>query len=123
MKKILTISPLQHVEAGTLIYNAVNNEKLHYNVPTCFPVLPLINGYVKSGDAGEVFVITTENHEVALENYLEIERKAVSLCESIGASCSISKINIPFKFCLLTCFSNLTHLIIFCFNIQPLVNF
>lgn len=96
MKKILTIAPLQHVETGNLIYDAVNNEKLQYNVPTCFPVLPLIYGYVKAEDAVEVYVLTTENHEIALENYRIMEREVTSLCEEIGASCSISKINIPF---------------------------
>ncbi len=96
MKKILTIAPLQNVEKGNLIYDAVNNEKLQYNVPTCFPVLPLIHGYVKAEDAVEVYVLTTENHEIALENYQIMDREVTSLCEEIGASCSISKINIPF---------------------------
>ncbi len=96
LKKILTIAPLQHVEAGDLIYDAVNNEKLQYNVPTCFPVLPLIHGYVEAREAVEVFVLTTENHETALENYQTIEREISSLCERISASCAISKIGIPY---------------------------
>jgi len=96
LKKIFTIAPLQHVEAGDLIYYAINNEKLQYHVPTCFPVLPLIHGYVETGETVEVVVLTTENHETALGNYQTIEREVTSLCEGIGASCAVSKIDIPF---------------------------
>ncbi len=96
MKKIITVAPLQHVEAGNLIYDAVNNEKLQYDVPVCFPVLPLIHGYVESGEAVEVLVLTTENHETAQGNYQKIECEVTGLCESIGASCTVSKIDIPF---------------------------
>ncbi len=96
MKKILTIAPLQHVETENLFYDAVNNNKLQYNVPTCFPVLPLIHGYVEAGDTVEIFVLTTENHEIALRNYQTIEREITSLCGEIGASCTVSKIGVPF---------------------------
>lgn len=96
MKKILTIAPLQCVEPGNLIYDAVNNEKLQYNVPTCFPVLPLIHGYVEAGDTVEIFVLTTENHEIAAENYQTIECEVTSLCGEIGVSCVVSKIGVPF---------------------------
>lgn len=96
MKKILTIAPLQHVEPGDLFYDAVNNDKLQYNVSTCFPVLPLIHGYVEAGDAVEILVLTTENHEIALRNYQTIEREVVRLCEGIGASCTVSRIGVPF---------------------------
>lgn len=96
MKKIITIAPLQYPKAGNLIYNAVNNEKLRYDVPACFPVLPLIHGYVGSGETVEVVVLTTENHEIALANYRKIECEVISLCESIGASCTVCKIGIAF---------------------------
>lgn len=96
MKKILTIAPLQHVEAGNLIYQAVNNEKLQYNVPTCYPVLPLIHGYMAVGDSAEVFILTAEDHQTALENYKIIECEIQKLCTQIGASCAVNKINIPF---------------------------
>lgn len=96
MKKIITIAPLQHVEAGNLIYNAVNNEKLQYNIPVCFPVLPLIHGYVESGEAVEVFVLVTEKHEIALGNYQKIKCEITGLCESIGASCTVRKVDIAF---------------------------
>lgn len=97
MKKILTIAPLQHVEAGNLIYQPINNEKLQYNVPTCFPVLPLIHGYMTAGDSAEVFVLTTENHQIASENYKIIECEIKKLCTELGASCTVNKINIPFN--------------------------
>ena len=96
MKKIFTVAPLQHVEPGNLIYNAVNNRKLQYDVPTCFPLLPLIHGYVETGDTVEIFVLTTENHEIAAENYRTIQREATRLCGDLGASCVISRIGIPF---------------------------
>lgn len=96
MKKILTIAPLQHVEAGNLIYKAINNEKLQYNVPTCFPVLPLIHGYMKAGDSAEVFILTTEDHQTASENYKIIECEIKKLCAELGASCTVNKIDIPF---------------------------
>ena len=96
MKKILTIAPLQHVEPGDLVYDAVNNDKLQYNVSTCFPVLPLIHGYVEAGDAVEILVLTTENHEIALRNYQTIECEVIRLCGGIGASCTVSRISVPF---------------------------
>lgn len=96
MKKILTIAPLQHVEPGDLFYDAVNNDKLQYNVSTCFPVLPLIHGYVEAGDAVEILVLTTENHEIALRNYQTIECEVIRLCGGIGASCTVSRISVPF---------------------------
>lgn len=97
MKKVLTVAPLQPVKAGDLAYAAVNNEKLRYNVPTCFPVLPLIHGYVEPGDDVEVYVLTVENHETAEANYRTVERETASLCGKIGASCSVSKISVPFE--------------------------
>lgn len=96
MKKILTIAPLQHVEPGDLFYDAVNNDKLQYNVSTCFPVLPLIHGYVEAGDVVEILVLTTENHEIALRNYQTIECEVIRLCGGIGASCTVSRISVPF---------------------------
>lgn len=97
MKKIITVAPLQRGEAGSLIYDAVNNEKLQYNVPVCFPVLHLIHGYVKSGEAVEVFVLTTKNHEIAQDNFQKIECEVTDLCKSIGASCSVNPIDIAFE--------------------------
>lgn len=96
MKKFFTIAPLQHVEAGTLIYQAMNNEKLQYNVPTCFPVLPLIHGYITAGDSAEFFILTAEDHQTALENYKIIECEIKKLCTELRASCTVNKINIPF---------------------------
>jgi len=94
--KIFTVAPLQHVEPGDLTYYAVNNRKLQYDVPTCFPLLPLIHGYVESGDAVEVFVLTMENHEIAAENYQTIKRETIGLCGEMGASCAVNRISIPF---------------------------
>lgn len=94
MKKIITIAPLQKVKEG--IYNAVNNEKLQYNIQVCFPVLPLIHGYVESGETVEVFVLTTKKHDISLANYREIKGEVTSLCEHIGASCTVRKIGIAF---------------------------
>lgn len=97
MKKILTIAPMQHVEPGDLAYSAVNNERLQYDTPACFPVLPLIHGYVSAGEVIEVYVLTTEDHKTAADNYLEMERKIDDLCRQIGASCSVRKIGVPFN--------------------------
>ena len=97
MKKILTVAPMQHVEAGELAYRAVNNERLQYDVPACFPVLPLIHGYVSAGEAIEVYVLTIGDHKTALENYQEMEREIHSLCRKIGAACSVKKIGVPFN--------------------------
>ncbi len=93
----MTIAPLQHVEPGDLAYQATNNDRLQYDVPTCFPVLPLIHGYVDAGEAIEVHVLTTDGHKNASENYLEMERKIYELCQQRGASCSVSKIGISFN--------------------------
>ncbi|MGX8705120.1 MAG: hypothetical protein ACSW8J_00930 [bacterium] len=96
MKKVLTIAPMQHVEAGHMTYNAVNNGRLQYDVPTCFPVLPLIHGYVGADEEVEVFVLTAANHETALENYTTVSQAIARLCAEIGARCTVSRIDIPF---------------------------
>ena len=96
MKKCFTVAPLQRVTAGELCYAAVNNSKLQYDVPSCFPLLSLIHGYVEAGEAVELFVLTTQNHEIATENYQAIDREATRLCGELGASCVVSRIGIPF---------------------------
>lgn len=96
MKKFFTVAPLQRVTSGELCYVAVNNSKLQYDVPNCFPLLPLIYGYVEAGEAVELFVLTTQDHEIATENYQTINREATKLCGELGASCVVNRIGIPF---------------------------
>lgn len=96
MKKFFTVAPLQRVDPEGQCYAAVNNSKLRYDVPNCFPLLPLLHGYVEAGDAVEIFVLTTQDHEIAAKNYHTISHEAARLCGNLGAACAVSKIGIPF---------------------------
>lgn len=96
MKKIITIAPMQPVAPEGMSYTAVNNERLRYDVPNCFPVLPLLHGYAAPGEMVEIFVLTTEDHEISQNNYREIERETVALCKQLNVSCTVSRIGIPF---------------------------
>lgn len=96
MKKVITIAPMQSVTPDGMGYTAVNNERLRYDVPNCFPVLPLLHGYAAPGETVEVFILTTEGHEISQKIYWEIEREAAALCKQMNVSCTVSRIGIPF---------------------------
>ena len=101
MKKVFfTASPMQDVlsqSGAETSYKSVNNPKLKYDEPCCFPIIPLINGYVDSGDDIDVYVVSTEDHIMSQENYAEIEKRISYLCEKkrVGI-CTIKPINTPF---------------------------
>lgn len=96
MKKFITVAPMQPVSPEGECYTAVNNDKLQYDEPACYPVLALINGYIRPGDDVGVYVLTTEAHEQCGKNYCEVERLIHALCQEIGASCAVSSIPVPF---------------------------
>ncbi len=101
MKKVFfTASPMQDVlsqNGADTPYKSVNNPKLQYDDACCFPIIPLINGYVDSGDDVYVYVVSTENHNMSQKNYTEIEKRILSLCakKQVG-TCAIKPIHIPF---------------------------
>lgn len=96
MKKIITVAPMQPVSPDGECYTAINNDRLQYDEPACYPVLPLINGYIKPGEAVEVYILTTEEHDQCGKNYCEMAGLIQSLCQKIGASCAVSSIPVPF---------------------------
>lgn len=97
MKKIITVAPMQPVSPEGECYTAVNNDRLQYDEPSCYPVLALINGYIEPGEDIEVYVLTTEEHEQCGKNYHEVEQLIHVLCRRIGASCTVSSIPVPFN--------------------------
>lgn len=97
MKKIITVAPMQPVASEGECYVAVNNGRLQYDEPSCYPVLALISGYIKQGEEVEIYVLTTEEHDQCSKNYYEQEQLIHALCHKIGASCTVSRIPVPFN--------------------------
>ncbi len=101
MKRVFfTASPMQDVLSqigADMPYKSVNNPKLQYDEACSFPIIPLINGYVNSGDDVDVYIVSTENHIMSQKNYVEIEKRISALCEKLHVGvCTIKQISIPF---------------------------
>lgn len=101
MKKFITTAPRQAVvpemtgRPETECYRAVDNPLLQYDVPACFPLLPLINAYVVLGDCFEVFILTAQ-YENCYRNFDYLKAEIETISRQIGASCIVTMIEIPF---------------------------
>lgn len=98
-KLFFTASPMQDVlsqPGADKSYLSVNNDRLQYDEPCCFPVLPLIHGYVEQGDHVSVQIVATENHTISQKNYAEVKKRIAELCQKLGAEYEIHLIEIPF---------------------------
>ncbi len=96
MKKFITTSPLQpkgRLEKG--IYQAADNQKLLYEKPTGFPVIPMIHGYAEPGEQIEVLVILSD-YENAEYNLTLLEEELKALCEEKQIRYTLKTLNIPY---------------------------
>ena len=70
MKKFITYMALQ-TEKNLLEckYACKSNDRLNYEGKTRFPIIPVIDGYVKKGEPFQVVVLLQENNKDVIRNY------------------------------------------------------
>lgn len=102
VKKFIAVSPRQEVVPERLgredheFYKAVGNPKLEYRKAVCFPLFSILHGYAERGDTIEILVLTAE-YEICEINFGYIESGCQEICREAGtASCTVTKISIPF---------------------------
>ena len=96
MKKFITTSPFQpkgRLEKG--FYQAADNQKLHYEKPTRFPIIPVIHGYAETGEQIEVLVILSD-YENAKYNLTLLEEELNALCTEKNISYTLKTLEIPY---------------------------
>lgn len=96
MKKFITASPYQpkgKLEKG--IYHA-DNQKLNYDQPTSFPIIPVIHGYADPGEQIEVIAVLSD-YENARYNLTLLEEELNALCAAKNITYTIKKLEIPYN--------------------------
>lgn len=83
MKKFICTIPLQtnNKSLEKVVYDAVDNSRLEYKEPVSFPIIPVINGYVKDGETIELFVLKQAG-EGTESNYVALKEQVAKLCDS-----------------------------------------
>ena len=84
MKKFIMVSPYQppdKLQSG--IYKAVDNDKLQYDKPTAFPVIPLIHGYAEPGEEIEVIAVVCR-YANATDNLKRFKDELEDLCKALS---------------------------------------
>lgn len=97
MKKFITTIPLQgRGELSSSVYQAVGNPVLQYNKEIAFPIIAVMNAYVKEGEEVEVLAIK-QNHERTNRNYEIFQEQLKEFEENKNCKCKISLISIPYE--------------------------
>ena len=97
MKKFIMVSPYQppdKVQSG--IYKAVDNDKLQYDKPTAFPVIPLIHGYAEPGEEIEVIAVVCR-YANATDNLKRFKDELEDLCKEMHLNCHVEPLNIDYS--------------------------
>ncbi len=105
MKKFIFTIPRQNPQYLTSdVYKSVDNQKLENNIPTSFPIIPIINAYCEENDEIEIItlVATEKNNEnvyycncdVNLEKF---KNELKSVCSTKQITFKISTINVAFN--------------------------
>ncbi len=96
MKKFIMTSPYQpkgRLEKG--IYKAADNQLLAYDIPTSFPILSAVNGYVESGEAIEIITIVSD-YDNAKYNYELFKEEVSQLSLNKGFNYTMKAVSIPY---------------------------
>lgn len=97
MKKFICTIPLQHSNRSLdrVLYSAMDNQRLNYQEKISFPIISVINGYVKEGEEIQLLVLkqAAEGTDV---NYETFEQQVSFLCQNKHISYSIKTIDIVF---------------------------
>ncbi|MGN0514443.1 MAG: TM1812 family CRISPR-associated protein [Lachnospiraceae bacterium] len=101
MKKFITTAPRQWVMPRNpeeiLLYDS-DTPELKCDIRTPFPVVPMVNGYVTSGDTFQVIIITAHGEErgnCAEENFTIIKKEMERIAQQKGAVCNVVEVPIP----------------------------
>ncbi len=82
MKKFITAIPLQQ-RLSPMRYQAMDNPRFAFPEETCFPILPLIHGYVQEGEKIGVVPILIDN-PAAIKNYEIFQEELRRLSQKQG---------------------------------------
>jgi len=96
MKKFIMTSPYQpkgRLEKG--IYKAADNQLLVYDIPTSFPILSAVNGYVESGETIEIITIVSD-YDNAKYNYELFKEEVSQLSQNKGFNYTMKAVSIPY---------------------------
>lgn len=96
MKKFIMTSPYQpkgRLEKG--IYKAADNQLLAYDIPTSFPILSAVNGYVESGETIEIITIVSD-YDNAKYNYELFKEEVSQLSRNKGFNYTMKAVSIPY---------------------------
>ena len=96
MKKFIMTSPFQpkgRLEKG--IYQAADNQKLSYDKPTSFPIIPVIHGYAEPEEQIEVLVILSD-YENAEYNLSLFQEELKTLCTEKNIRYTLKILKIPY---------------------------
>ena len=97
MKKFIMTSPYQ--PKGTLEkgnYKAADNQLLVYDMPTSFPIITAINGYVEKGENIEIITIVSE-YENAEYNYGLFKKEMAELSSKKGFTYNLKEVRVPYN--------------------------
>ena len=79
MKKFISFASYQSEAALKKVhYEAVDNSRLEYG-KTCFPIVPVVNGYLEQGEEFELIVITPEQEDT-IRNCTVLKEEIKELC-------------------------------------------
>ena len=79
MKKFISFASYQkEKDLKKVHYEAVDNSRLEY-AETCFPIVPVVNGYLEQGEEFELIVITPEQEDT-VRNCTVLKEEIKELC-------------------------------------------
>lgn len=88
MKKFIMMTPLQvRGQLKSNVYQPVGNELLRCERATCFPLIPVINGYAQPGEEIRVIALTPET-EAARANFETLKQELSALQAEKGFVCA-----------------------------------
>jgi hypothetical protein len=99
MKKFISVSPHQPPTSNSFVagtYEAVDNEKLVFDTPTKFPIMPVINGYTENGEEIEVITVVSD-YGNAKENYEILKDEINALANAKNLKVKFTEVNIPYR--------------------------
>ena len=92
MKKFITTIPLQITgELDSCIYEAADNSKLQYNKKIAFPILAVMNAYVKEGEQIFIYKIRQDDSRT-IENNILFEQQVKEFEKERNCQCVIEEI-------------------------------
>jgi CRISPR-associated protein (cas_TM1812). len=118
MKKFIATSPLQE-NLSCVQYVAIDNDALQFDQSTRFPVIPLLNAYVKEGEEIELIVLCHIGHEDRHGNYKDpsgrnydmLLEELEALQEKKNFQCKVQKIEMEYDECIKKHLENFQNLI------------